>query len=86
MNMTPRDGVAADPQQTWCLADDADESVLLYSLAGGSIQLLRPLRGTRYQGLWFDPRSGATHPAGPLSTEIRKPSDDPWLLLLVRQF
>jgi len=82
MKMAPRDDVAADAQHTWCLADEAEESVLLYSLAGDSIQLLRPLRGTRYQGLWFDPRSGATHPAGPLNAEIRKPSGEPWLLLL----
>jgi hypothetical protein len=82
MKMKPRDGVAADAQHTWCLADDADESVLLYSLAGNSIQLLRPLRGASYQGLWFDPRTGATHPAAALGAEIRKPSADAWLLLL----
>lgn len=84
MKMKPRDGVAADPEHTWCLADDADDYVLLYSLAGDSIRLLDPLRGIRYQGLWFDPRTGDTHPAGPASTEIRKPSAEPWLLLVAR--
>ena len=72
----------ADPRQTWCLADDADASVLIYSLAGDTIQLLHLLRGAHYQSLWFDPRTGATHPGGELGTEIRKPLANPWLLLL----
>jgi Family of unknown function (DUF6298)/Putative collagen-binding domain of a collagenase len=79
MKMKPRDGVGAD---AWCLADDADESVLLYSLAGDSIRLLHPLRGTRYQGLWFDPRTGESRAAEVTGSEFRKPSTDPWLLLL----
>jgi hypothetical protein len=56
--------------------------VLLYSLAGDSIRLLHPLRGTRYQGLWFDPRTGDTHPAEAPGAEIPKPAGDAWLLLL----
>jgi hypothetical protein len=79
MKMKPRDGVAAD---AWCLADDSDRTVLLYSLAGESIRLLHALHGARYQGLWFDPRTGATHAAEALGIEIRKPSGDAWLLLL----
>jgi hypothetical protein len=81
MKMSPRDGVAAD---TWCLADDAGETVLLYSLAGDTIRLLHP--GVRYQGLWFDPRTGATHSAGAINGEIRKPSADAWLLLLTKGY
>ncbi len=79
MKMRPRDGVAAE---TWCLADGEDRSVLLYSLAGDSIRLLRALRGARYQGVWFDPRTGDTHAAEAPGTEIRKPSAEAWLLLL----
>jgi hypothetical protein len=79
MRMTPRDGVAAD---AWCLADDSDRTVLLYSRAGESIGLLHALHGARYEGLWFDPRTGASHAAEALGTEIRKPSGDAWLLLL----
>jgi hypothetical protein len=90
MKMKPRDGVAADPQQNWCLADEGDQSVLLYSLTGESIHLLRTLRGTRYTGLWFNPRTGNTERAGllasgPLNGEIRKPSAESWLLLLTNQ-
>ena len=85
MKMKPRDGAAADPDQTWCLADDADESVLLYSLAGDSIRLLHPRHGMHYQGWWFDPRTGETHAAGPVAADIRKPSTGPWLLLLGRR-
>ncbi len=79
MKMVPRDGVATD---TWCLADDTDRSVLLYSSMGDSIKLLRPLRRARYEGLWFDPRTGATHVGDATGDEFRKPSNDAWLLLL----
>ena len=87
MKMQPRDGAAADPEQTWCLADDGRESVLFYSLAGASITLLRALSRNRYTGLWFDPRTGATQPLeAPVSaqagTVIRKPTAEAWLLLL----
>jgi hypothetical protein len=87
MNMSPRDGVAADAERTWCLADDRSRTVLLYSLAGDSIRLLQTLRGNRYTGLWFDPRTGGTRPLeapipGQAGTVIRKPSAQPWLLLL----
>jgi hypothetical protein len=87
MKMQPRDGVAADPEQTWCLADAGDESVLFYSLAGASIRLLRTLSRNSYTGLWFDPRTGATRPleapvSGEAGTVIRKPSAEPWLVLL----
>jgi hypothetical protein len=87
MKMQPRDGVLADPEQTWCLADNVDESVLFYSLAGASITLLRALSRNNYTGLWFDPRTGATRPLeAPVSGEagavIRKPTAEPWLVLL----
>ena len=84
MHLQPRDGVAANPDQNWCMTDEHDDAVLLYSLAGDSIQLQKALAQLNYTGLWFDPRSGATHPfsdsARPLS--IAKPSTDPWMLLL----
>ena len=87
MNMKPRDGVAADPEQTWCLADDRSESVLLYSLAGSSITLLQALPRNSYTGLWFDPRTGNTRPLeSPISASagavIQKPTVEAWLVLL----
>jgi hypothetical protein len=87
MNMQPRDGAAADPEQTWCLADDHSESVLLYSLAGSSITLLQALPGSSYTGLWFDPRTGSTRPmdapvVAKASAIIQKPTPEPWLVLL----
>ncbi len=77
--MKPRDGAAAN---AWCLADDADRRVLFYSLTGDSIRLTRALRGARYQGVWFDARTGTTHAADPVGAEIKKPSSEAWLLLL----
>ena len=90
MKMQPRDGAAADPEQTWCLADDGGESVLFYSLAGDSITLLRTLSQNSYTGLWFDPRTGDTRPLeAPVSGEagavIRKPTAEAWLVLLRQQ-
>jgi hypothetical protein len=87
MEMQPRDGAAADPEQSWCLADDRSESVLLYSLAGPSVTLLQALPRNAYTGLWFDPRTGATrrvesHISGGAGAVIRKPTAEPWLVLL----
>jgi hypothetical protein len=82
MKMQPRDGVTSDPQQAWCLADDRSQSVLLYSLAGESIGLVKPLPG-KYTGVWFDPRTGNTRPLeGEAGMTIRKPTADAWLLWL----
>ncbi len=83
MKMTPRDGVTKDAERAWCLADERGESVLLYSLEGESIELAKPLAGSRYTGLWFDPRTGNTQPlSGVVGTAIRKPTGEAWLLWL----
>lgn len=82
MNMQPRDGVTADPEQAWCLADEAYGSVLLYSVSGDSIKLAKALPA-KYTGMWFDPRTGKTSPLeGTLGMEIKKPTSEPWLLWL----
>ena len=85
MKMQPRDGIAADPQRTWCLADDQNDVVLLYSLSGPSITLSRRLARAAYSGLWFDPQSGNTRPLespAAMGEAISKPDANPWLLLL----
>jgi hypothetical protein len=83
MKMEPRDAIAADPRQTWCLADEAQSAVLLYSLSGDSISLAARLRAAHYSGIWFDPRTGHTSAADvPSVGALRKPSAEPWLLLL----
>jgi hypothetical protein len=87
MNMTPRDGWVANPDVTFCLADDRASSVLLYSLSGPSITLLRALGEGGYTGLWFDPRTGGTRPlegrfSGAAGDALQKPTEEPWLLLL----
>ena len=87
MAMKPRDGVAAEPEQTSCLADDGQATVLLYSLGGPSIGLLQTLPQKAYTGLWFDPRTGNTRQLdAPFSPKaggiIQKPTAEPWLLLL----
>lgn len=85
MKMQPTDGLAADPQQTWCLADERRDTVLLYSLAGPAIQLQRELPQGDYTATWFDPRTGKTQPLdGKTSSAIQKPTSEPWLLLFRR--
>jgi len=84
MKMQPRDGVTSDPQTEWCLADEGNTSVLLYSLSGDSIKFSKPLTGS-YNGTWFDPRTGSTRPMqGPVSSSIAKPGPEDWLLWLRR--
>jgi hypothetical protein len=61
--------------------------VLIYSLASASITLLRTLSRNSYTGLWFDPRTGKTRPleapvSGEAGSVIRKPTAEPWLVLL----
>jgi hypothetical protein len=86
MAMQPKDGVAEGEQQTWCLADAQNDTVLLYSLEGPAIQLLKALSNHPYTGIWFDPRTGATQPIASVTTPaggaIAKPTTQPWLLLL----
>jgi hypothetical protein len=83
MKMSPRDGVTKDAERAWCLADDRGERVLLYSLAGESIELAKPLAGSRYTGVWFDPRTGGARPfEGAVGMAIPKPTGEAWLLWL----
>ena len=89
MSLQPRDGVAADAENAWCLADDRRATLLLYSLSGPSIQLLQALPQRAYTGIWFDPRTGNTRPLTPTLTAtadvtIQKPTTEAWLLLLRR--
>ena len=83
MNLQPRDGVAADAEQTWCLADDRRATLLLYSMSGPAIRLLQALPQDAYAGLWFDPRTGDTRPmAAAAGVTVQKPTAEAWLLLL----
>ncbi|HUA59526.1 MAG TPA: DUF6298 domain-containing protein, partial [Verrucomicrobiae bacterium] len=85
MKMQPRDGVTENAETEWCLADDANTSVLLYSLQGDAIRLKKALAGP-YQGTWFDPRTGDTKPlGGTAGTAIAKPDAQAWLLWLRRE-
>ena len=87
MKMSPRDGVAADPERTWWLADESGGQVLLYSLAGAEVRLVKSLGRSEYGGVWFDPRTGAEKAvegrvSGEAGSVIRKPSGEGWMLWL----
>lgn len=82
--MTPRDGWFADPDRTWCLA--SEERVLIYSLGAGAIELARDLPRERYDGIWYNPRTGETQPVAKErlwnGATIPKPTAQDWLLAL----
>ncbi|HEV2765714.1 MAG TPA: DUF6298 domain-containing protein, partial [Pyrinomonadaceae bacterium] len=87
MGMSPSDGWLEDAARTWALADARGRSVLVYSLAGGSIKLASALPHRAYDGLWFDPRTGATRaldapPSWNKGATVTKPTAEDWLLLL----
>ncbi len=87
MKLLPRDGWLADPADNWCLADDAETALLLYSLAGPHITWTRKLNLSRYNGIWLSPRSGQTlvmelRPSSNFGDGIAKPDREDWLLLL----
>jgi hypothetical protein len=60
MKMSPLDGLLEDAAHNWCLSDARGDAVLVYTLAGSSFTLTRPLPRGTYSGLWFDPRTGET--------------------------
>jgi hypothetical protein len=86
MKLSPKDGLVADPADTWVLAGAAGDPVLLYSLRGSAIKLSAALPASRYRALWFDPATGESKDAGTIAASanqaFNKPGDQPWLLLL----
>jgi hypothetical protein len=85
LNMQPIDGLAKDPEHTWCMTDPGERQVLIYSMEGASIELTRDLALPKYNGLWIDPRTDQTIPKpGAVGRSIAKPTAEPWLLLLTR--
>ena len=88
MHMSPRDGWLEDAARAWALADARGSTVLVYSLAGGTVKLAADLPLKAYDGLWFDPRTGATRPldappsAWAKGATVTKPTAEDWLLLL----
>lgn len=90
MKMRPRDGLLTDAARAWCLADKAQEAVLVYTPSGASVTLAAALPRRAYAGLWFDPRTGETRTldaprAWGKGTTMTKPTGEAWLLLLTSQ-
>jgi hypothetical protein len=82
MDMQPRDGLTADHETTWCLADERAETMLVYSLSGTAVTFTPALPRQGYTALWFDPRTGKTQTAEAVSQSMPKPTPEAWLLLL----
>ena len=86
MNLIPRDGLLANPDTTWCLSDDSNKTLLVYSLQSAAIAFVQPL-GKSFTANWLDPRTGTARPlAQPINinnrTTIPKPTSEDWLLLM----
>lgn len=85
MTMEPRDGWTEDPDNNWTLAGNAQEPVLIYSLAGSLIELKNAVMAK--SALWFNPRSGEQRTAHAEDNQRRvykKPDTGEWLLLLAK--
>ena len=79
-SLAPADDVATN---AWVLADPARKTLLIYSRADSTIRLRRPLPSGARSGTWFDPATGHRQSAAlDDKSEITKPSDAPWLLLV----
>ncbi|MFT2011165.1 DUF6298 domain-containing protein [Pontibacter sp. 13R65] len=87
MHLHPTNGLLQNETQNWALADNQQETVLLYSLSGEVIELAQKLKNKHYTGTWFDPETGNTITAQlpkllKKGTAVVKPDVKPWLLLL----
>src|SRR5262249_26179367 len=76
--------------ENWCATTPNADSVLIYTLAGPSIRVMKTLSEAQYQATWFDPRTGSIRDAESIITaragdEIAKPTPEAWLLLLQAQ-
>ncbi|HEY0042672.1 MAG TPA: DUF6298 domain-containing protein, partial [Flavisolibacter sp.] len=85
-SMLPVDNVLQHPERNWRLADKEEKNVLLYSLANETLQLKKSLKGSSYEGTWYNPKNGSVIPASILNTQagavIEKPGPEEWLLYL----
>src|SRR5262249_27492503 len=68
MRIQPRDNVTEHPDENWCATTPTDDSVLIYTLAGPSIRVMKTLSDAQYQATWFDPRTGITRDAESIIT------------------
>jgi hypothetical protein len=86
MKLEPVDGIVSDSANNWVLADEATDTVLIYSRKGNSIVLEKSLPSGGYSGIWFDPAKGeieSTMQCACKATQpISKPNSGGWLLLL----
>jgi len=85
MNLKPRDGLLENPATTWCMADDSDRNVVIYSVQGQAITFARGLSGS-HGGEWLNPRTGAVQRLAEAirprkATVIAKPTSGEWMLI-----
>ena len=86
MKMGPEDGVVEDSAHNWVLGGDTADALLINARAGKSFKLAKALPHAIYKGMWFNPATGETKDAGPVSgaagSVTSKPDEKEWLLLL----
>jgi hypothetical protein len=80
-SLMPRSDLA--DENTWCLADETARTVILYSAAGDTITLRRPLFPRSRMALWFNPANGQTQLATlDANLCLAKPTSAAWLLFV----
>lgn len=81
MTMQPKDGWTEDEENTWTLAGNGNEPVVIYSLSGSGVHLRRKI--VALSARWFNPRSGEERVAQSNDgLSYSKPDKDEWVLLL----
>ena len=81
MTMQPKDGWTDDEENTWALAGNGNEPVVIYSLSGSSVHLRRKIAARSAR--WFNPRSGEECEARSSDgLSYAKPDAGEWILLV----
>jgi hypothetical protein len=82
--MNPVDGLINDPTKNWVLASDT--TILIDTRSGPTLTLAKSLPHSTYRATWIDPNTGVakdpTNISGQSGTNITKPDDKDWLLLV----
>ena len=89
-HMNPLDGVTGEANDVWCLAEP-QQTYAVATMQGGSFELDLSAAPGDYRMQWINGTSGEVTAGKPQSVAgghiitVTAPSDEPWLMLLIKQ-